>query len=162
MIEKVVTASARFGSFKDATAAVVMSGIEISESQVRRLAHEVGQELIQQRDRKAVEHRQRKLLPRAEVVPAAVVVEVDGGRIRTRAGGAPPGVHDAKNREDKIACLATMSSQTFDIDPQPEPTEMFLCPRRVQRLVQQMKGGAGERDEPDTPVESADQQADPK
>jgi hypothetical protein len=55
-----------------------------------------------------------------------------------------------------------MSSQTFDIDPQPEPTEMFLCPRRVQRLVQQMKGGAGERDEPDTPVESADQQADPK
>jgi hypothetical protein len=162
VIEKVVTASARFGSFKDATAAVVMSGIEISESQVRRLAHEVGQELIQQRDRKAVEHRQRKLLPRAVVVPAAVVVEVDGGRIRTRAEGSAPGVHDAQNKEDKIACLATMSSQIFEIDPQPEPTEMFLCPRRVQRLVQQMKGGAGEHNELDTPVESSDRQADPK
>jgi hypothetical protein len=34
-----------------------MSGVCISESQVRRLAHEIGQELIEQRDRKAVEHR---------------------------------------------------------------------------------------------------------
>ncbi|MFO0843660.1 MAG: hypothetical protein U0797_14895 [Gemmataceae bacterium] len=31
----------------------------ISESQVRRLAHEVGRELIERRDREAAEHRRR-------------------------------------------------------------------------------------------------------
>lgn len=123
-----------------------MAGIDISESQVRRLAHEVGAELIAERDRKAVEHRRRQLAPRTEVVPEAVVVEVDGGRIRTRAAGSAAGVHDAQNKEDKIACLATLGGPRFAEDPQPEPPESFLCPRRVQRLVAQMKGLAGEAD----------------
>ncbi len=64
VIERVVTAAARFSSFRDATDAVAMSGIDISQSQVRRLAHEVGAELIAERDRKAVEHRRRQLRPR--------------------------------------------------------------------------------------------------
>jgi hypothetical protein len=46
VVERVVTAAARFSSFREATAAVVMSGVAISASQVRRLAHEVGQEWI--------------------------------------------------------------------------------------------------------------------
>ena len=134
-----------------------MSGVEISESQVRRLAHEVGAELIGERDRKAVEHRRRQLAPRTQVVPEAVVVEVDGGRIRTRAAGAAPGVHEAQNKEDKIACLATLSGPAFTADPCPEPPGAFLCPRRVQRLVAQMKGLSGEAD----PQESPGGQADP-
>ncbi len=121
-----------------------MSGIDVSASQVRRLAHEVGAELIAARDRKAVAHWHRQLPPRTEVVPEAVVVEVDGGRIRTRASGSAPGVHEAQNKEDKVACLATLSGPTFATDPCPEPPEAFLCPRRVQRLVHQMKGLAGE------------------
>jgi hypothetical protein len=123
-----------------------MSGVCISESQVRRLAHEVGQELIEQRDHKAVEHRRRQLPPRTQVIPEAVAVEIDGGRLRTRAAGAGPGVHEAQNKEDKIACLATLSGPTFPTDPCPEPPEAFVCPRRVQRLVSQMKGQAGEAD----------------
>ena len=162
VIERVVTATARFASFQDAAAAVVMSGVDISPSQVRRRAHRIGQELIDQRDRKALEHRRRQLAPRAQVVPAAVVVEVDGGRIRTRAEGFGPGVHDAQNKDDKSACLATLRRPAFATDPQPGPTQMFLCPRRVQRLVQQMKGGVGESDEPDHPVEPPDRPADPK
>ncbi|MFO0841605.1 MAG: hypothetical protein U0797_04280 [Gemmataceae bacterium] len=47
-----------------ATAAVGMSGVAISESQVRRLAHEVGRELIE-RDREA----RRAPPPRTEVTP---------------------------------------------------------------------------------------------
>jgi hypothetical protein len=133
-----------------------MSGLAISESQVRRLAHEVGGELVDQRDRKAVEHRRRQLAPRTEVVPEAVVVEVDGGRIRTRAAGSTPGVHDAQNKEDKIAALATLTGPTFATDPQPEPPASFLCPRRVQRLVAQMKGQAGDRDPQESPEESGD------
>jgi hypothetical protein len=146
----VVTAAARFGSFRDATAAVGMSGVALSESQVRRLAHEVGHELIEQRDRKALEHRHRLLTPRTPVVPAAVVVEVDGGRLRTRAANAGRGVHDPQNKEDKIACLATLAGPTFPADPCPEPPAAFLCPRRVRRLVSQMKRATAEGDAGDT------------
>jgi hypothetical protein len=133
-----------------------MSGVEISPSQVRRLAREVGAELIEERDRTAVEHRRRELAPRTEVVPEAVVVEVDGGRIRTRAGGTAPGVHEPQNKEDKIACLATLSGPTFATDPRPEPPDAWLCPRRVQRLVAQMKGLAGEPNPHEFPAEPAD------
>jgi hypothetical protein len=133
-----------------------MAGVEISESQVRRLAHEVGAELIEARDRKVTERRRRQLPTRTAVVPEAVVVEVDGGRIRTRAAGSAPGVHDAQNKEDKIACLATLTGPTFATDPCPEPPESFLCPRRVQRLVTQMKGQAGEADRQEILGDEAD------
>ena len=138
-----------------------MSGIDISESQVRRLAHEVGAELIDERDRKAVEHRRRQLAPRTEVVPEVVVVEVDGGRIRTRTAGSAPGVHEAQNKEDKIACLATLKGPTFAADPCPEVPEPFRCPRRVQRLVNQMKGQAGRDDTQEIPEESTTVAAEP-
>jgi hypothetical protein len=155
VVQRIVTATARFSSFRDATDAVRMSGVCISESQVRRLAHAVGQELIDNRDREAVEHRRRQLPARTEATPEAVVVEVDGGRIRTRAAGAGPGVHDAQNKEDKIACLATLSGPTFPTDPCPEPPESFECPRRVQRLVAGMKGQAGEAERGEIPEEPA-------
>ena len=121
-----------------------MTGVKISERQVIRVAHELGQELIEQRDRQVIEQRRRQLLPRTSIIPEAVVVEVDGGRIRTRAANQGPGVHDAQNKEDKIAALVTLKSLTFESDPQPEPPKSFENPRRVQRLVQQMKGQAGE------------------
>ena len=131
-----------------------MSGIDISASQVRRLAHEVGRELIEQRDRNAVAHRRRHLAARTEVVPEAVVVEIDGGRMRTRAAGSAPGVHEAQNKEDKIACLVTLSGPTFAADPCPEPPASFRCPRRVQRLVSRMKGPTGRDDAQEIPEES--------
>jgi hypothetical protein len=133
-----------------------MANITISESQVRRLAHEVGAELIKQRDTRAAEHRRRQLPARTEVIPEVVAVEVDGGRIRTRAAGSTPGVHDAQNKEDKIACLTTLTSSAFASDPQPEPPASFLCPRRVQRLVAQMKGLAGDAGHQEIPEESND------
>jgi hypothetical protein len=77
-------------------------------------------------------------------MPQAVVVEVDGGRLRTRASGQGPGVHQVENKENKIACLATLDSVTHAEDPQPEPPPAFVQPRRVQRLVQQMASLAGE------------------
>jgi hypothetical protein len=156
VIERVVRATARFCSFRDANDAVEMAGIKISETQLRRLAREVGAELIAQRDQKVIEHRRRQLTPRTEVIPEAVVVEVDGGRIRTRAAGAGPGVHDAQNKEDKIACLATLEGPTFADDPCPEPPQTFTCPRRVQRLVAQMQGDAGEAFDQEIPEDSTD------
>ena len=154
VLERIVTAAARFGSFRDATAAVQMSGVTVSESQVRRLAHEIGRELVAQRDRKALDHRHRRRPPRTQVTPEAVVVEVDGGRIRTRAANSARGVHEAQNKEDKIACLATLSGPTFATDPCPEPPAAFLCPRRVRRLVSQMKKPAGDANPPEPPDDS--------
>lgn len=82
---------------------------------------------------------------RVPLTPDTVAVEVDGGRTRTRATGCGPGVHQQQNKEDKIACLVTLESQTYAADPQPEPPESFLEPRRVRRLVQQMQGQAADK-----------------
>ncbi len=129
--------AARLGSFADAAFALTQTGLPISAQHVRTLARQVGGELIEQRDR-------NKVPVRVAVTPEVVAVEVDGGRIRTRAEAAGPGAHQAQNKEDKVACLVTLHSEVSAQGPQPEPPPSFLRPRRVERLVQQMAGQAGE------------------
>jgi hypothetical protein len=127
---------------------------------VRSLAGQVGAELVEQRDRKAGQDR-NKVPVRVAATPEVVAVEVDGGRIRTRATGAGPGVHDAQNKEDKIACLVSLHSEVSPRDPQAEPPPSLLQPRRVQRLVQQMAGQAGEQvDAAEPPEKQAEEPAD--
>ncbi len=121
-----------------------LAGIAISGRHVERIAGAMGQELIRQRDQKVVQRRRRQLPARVAAPPAVAVVEVDGGRQRTRAAGCGPGVHQPENKENKIACLLNVRSVVQEVDPQPEPPEAFLLPRRVQRLVQRIKGQAGE------------------
>ena len=109
----------------------------------------MGTDLARQRDAKAARHRRRQLEPRVAAAPEVVAVEVDGGRLRTREPGGGPGVHGQQNKEDKVACLVTLSGQTHAHDPQPEPPPSFLEPRRVQRLVQQMQGLSGDKPAPE-------------
>jgi hypothetical protein len=135
--------AARLGSFADAAFALTQTGLPISAQHARTLTQQVGGELVGQRDRQADQDR-NKLPVRVACTPEVVAVEIDGGRIRTRAEGAGPGVRDAQNKEDKIACLVTLTSEVSARDPQPEPPPSFLLPRRVERLVQQMAGQAGE------------------
>ena len=45
---------------------------------------------------------------RVAATPDVVVVQVDGGRLRTRATGAGPGVHGQENKEDKVARISKM------------------------------------------------------
>jgi hypothetical protein len=156
ILEQIVTASARFASFRDATFALQMSGIDISERQVIRVAHQIAEELIDQRDQKVLNYLHRQLSSRTEVLPEAVVVEIDGGRIRTRSAQQGPGVHEAQNKEDKIAALVTLQSQLFPSDPQSQPPESFQKPRRVVRLVQQMKGQAPEANGSEIPEANFD------
>lgn len=131
-------------SFTDATWALRLAGIAISCRQATRIAEEIGDELVQQRQAKVVKRRRRQLPPLQATPPEAVVVEVDGGHLRTRAAGCGPGVHEPQGKEHKLACLLPVNSQPQPQDPQPEPPASFLQPRRVQRLVRQMKGQAGE------------------
>jgi hypothetical protein len=131
-------------SFADAAFALGLCGLSISARHVQQLTHEVGADLARARDEQAQQRRRRQLSPRVAVTPEVVAVEVDGGRLRTRAADGGRGVHGAENKEDKIACLVTLASSARAEDPQPEPPPSFVQPRRVQRLVQQMAGQAGD------------------
>jgi hypothetical protein len=139
----IVLLAARLRSFADAAFALTATGLPMSTQHVRTLTQQVGTELVQQRDRHAARGRSKTTVQVAHT-PAVVTVEVDGGRLRTRASDAGPGVHQAQNKEDKIACLVTLHSEVSAQDPQPEPPPSFLLPRRVERLVQQMAGQAGD------------------
>src|SRR5205085_6652176 len=143
-LQKIVTAGARLHSFADAAFALGLSGLSISARHVQQLTQEVGTDLAQARDEQAQQRRRRELSPRVAVAPEVVAVEVDGGRLRTRLAESGPGVHEAENKEDKIACLVTLSSDEHAEDPQPEPPPSFVQPRRIQRLVQQMAGQASD------------------
>jgi hypothetical protein len=139
----IAQAAGRLGSFADAAFALSLAGLTISPQHVRTLAQEVGVDLVRQRDAKAARGR-RRLPARVAQAPARVAVEVDGGRLRTRQPGVGPGVQGPENKEDKIACLVTLRGEVYAHDPQPEPPPSFLQPRRVERLVRQMAGQAGE------------------
>jgi hypothetical protein len=136
-------AAGRLGSFTDAAFALGLAGLSISPQHVRTLAVETGHDLARLRDEKTGKGR-RKVAVRVAQTPELVAVEVDGGRLRTRQPGCGRGVHEAQNKEDKIACLVTLEGKTYDHDPQPEPPPSFLQPRRVERLVRQMAGQAAE------------------
>jgi hypothetical protein len=140
----IVTAGARLHSFADAAFALSLTGLSISPRHVQELTERIGTELAAVRDAKAHKRLKRQLQPEVAATPQVVAVEVDGGRLRTRASGCGPGVHQPENKEDKLACLATLGSQEYAVDPQPEPPPSFLQPRRIQRLVRQMGGAAGE------------------
>ncbi len=144
LLQKIVSAGARLHSFADAAFALSLCGLSISARHVQQLTQEVGADLAQARDQQAQQRRRRQLSPRVAVAPEVVAVEVDGGRVRTRAAQSGPGVHAAENKEDKIACLVTLSRVEHAEDPQPEPPPSFVQPRRIQRLVQQMAGQASD------------------
>ena len=155
MLQRIAEAAARLQSAAEATFALHLAGIEISSRHLQRLAREIGGALAQQRDHKALQHRRRALPARVATAPAVVAVEVDGGRLRTREVGCGPGVHQQQNKEDKIACLVTLTSVVHPTDPQPQPPPSFLEPRRVQRLVQQMQGLSGDKPQDESGQEDA-------
>lgn len=131
-------------SFADAAFALSLCGLSISARHVQQLTQEVGTDLAGARDEQAQKRRRRQLAPRVATSPEVVAVEVDGGRLRTRAPHHGQGVHEAENKENKIACLVTLTDAAHAEDPQPEPPLSFVQPRRVQRLVQQMAGQASD------------------
>jgi hypothetical protein len=144
LLQQIVEAGGLLKSSQQAALALhALLGLDISLRHVGRLTREVGTELAQRRDEQALLRRRRQLPPQVASVPALAVVEVDGGRLFTRAAGQGPGVHQAKPKEDKIACLMSMQPQQHEHDPQPQPPAAFLDPPRVVRLAQQIHGQAG-------------------
>jgi hypothetical protein len=145
ILGKIVRAAARSGSFDDAEQSLVdQAEIKISDRQLGRIAHEVGEQLQNDRDRRVAAFQTKQATPEAPVVPRLAVVTVDGGRLNTRSEepGRGPGVHDPAWREDKIANLLTMSTKDHDGDPHPELPRCFTQRQPVVELVQGITGQA--------------------
>ena len=87
LLQKIVTAGGRLHSFADAAFALGLSGLSISARHVQQLTQEVGADLARKRDAQAQKRRRRRLSPAGGATPEVVAVEVDGGRLRTRAAG---------------------------------------------------------------------------
>jgi hypothetical protein len=148
LLHKIVEAAGRLGSAAQAAIALrLLAKLDISVRHVTRLTNQIGTELAAQRDQEVEQQRRRQLPAAVATPPAVAVVEVDGGRLNTRQVGCGPGVHQVQAKEDKVACLISMASQKHQQDPQPEPPSSFLEPRRVQRLVQQIKSQSPLHDE---------------
>jgi hypothetical protein len=143
ILGKIIRAAARSTSFAAAAESLADEAeVEISGRQAGRIAHEVGAQLRQDRDRRVEEFQNQQATPEAPVVPRLVVVAVDGGRLNTRSEepGQGPGVHDPAWREDKVANLLTMSTQSHDHDPHPELPRCFTHKTAVVELVQGIAG----------------------
>lgn len=143
ILGKILRAAARSTSFDDAAESLADEAeVAISGRQVGRIAHEVGEQLQQNRDRRVDEFQNQQAMPEAPVVPRLAVVYVDGGRLHTRSEepGKGPGVHAAAWREDKVANLVTMNTETHDADPHPDLPECFTQKKEVVELVQGIAG----------------------
>jgi hypothetical protein len=143
LLQRILTLAGRLKSFELAAVALeVAADVAITGRHVQRLTQEVGTDLAQQRDAQAAQYRRRELQPRVPEPPPVAVVEVDGGRLGTRQAAAGPGVHQPQAKEDKVACLVSVRSQTHAEDPQPEPPPAFRDAPRVARLVRQFQAQA--------------------
>lgn len=139
VLGKIVRAAARGTSFDDAAEALADGAeIKISGRQVGRIAHEIGEQLREVRDRQVDEFQNKQATPESSVAPRLAVVCVDGGRLNTRSEelGKGPGVHGHAWREDKVANLVTMSTKCHDNDPHPELPKCFTKKKQVVELVQ--------------------------
>jgi hypothetical protein len=127
----------------------------MSGRQVGRIAHEVGEQLRQRRDQEVEDFQHHQLTPRTTVAPKLAAVAIDGGRFQTRSEVQGPGVHDPAWREDKVANLVTMSTQSHDHDPHPELPRCFTKKKEVVELVQGITSQGAMADVIDATAEEA-------
>ena len=143
ILGKIVRAAARSGSFAAAAESLADEAeVYVGARHLGRIAHEVGDQLRGERDRRVEGLRDPAVKPEVSVAPRLAVIAVDGGRLQTRGDGSGrgPGAHDAAWREDKVANLVTMSTKCHQEDPHPELPRCFTKRREVVKLVQGVAG----------------------
>jgi hypothetical protein len=129
VIAAAVTAAAAAPSFEAAARLLEKIGdLTISPRHLQSLTHEVGGELVAERERRTAEHRERPLMAsprRAEPPLELAAVMVDGGRMQTRAAGSGPGARGPHWRETKAAVLLRMAGEAPGEDPHPDLPACF-------------------------------------
>lgn len=152
VLHKILSATAQVKSHdKAAQILKVLCDLSISGRHVNRVAEEIGLEMAAQRDQATqdyVHHRRQR--PDASV-PEVVAIGLDGGRILTRTPGQGTGVHGQAWKEDKVACLLTLTGATFTDDPHPEPPKCFLDAPKVDEMVREIQANHGVRQENELP-----------
>jgi hypothetical protein len=129
----------------------VLDDLSISGRHVNRLAEEIGLEMAAQRDHAVEDFVHHRRQPPTAPAPDVAVIGLDGGRVLTRESGQGTGVHGQGWKEDKIACLQTMTGATFSSDPHPEPPRCFLDAPKVDEMVRDIQANHGKRQENELP-----------
>jgi hypothetical protein len=128
-------------------------GLPVSPNTVERIGLDVGDDLWQ-----AEQDGWQSVLQGEATVPQVAIVEFDGGRIRTRKEGCGAGVQLTARgwNETKNAIFVSATSETSEVDPQPQPPACFLDAEHVAKLAEkaQIKETQGAND--DLPQEEAD------
>lgn len=152
VLHKIVTAAGEVKSHRVAAKTLgVVGEIAISSRHVNRLTEEIGRELAAKRDRETEDYVHHRRAEPKMPAPERVAVALDGGRLMTRESGQGPGVHGEGWKEDKVACLLTLSGQTVAEDPHPEPPRCFLDAPKVDELVRDIQANHGPRAENELP-----------
>jgi hypothetical protein len=133
---KLCREAARSTSFDAAAESLSdLAEVDLSGRQLGRIALEMGDQLREARDQQVADFQNHRLLPETELAPKLAVVSIDGGRYQTRSEGQGLGIHDPAWREDKVADLVTMSTQSHAEDPHPELPRCFTKKKEVVELV---------------------------
>ena len=170
MLGQIVRSAAREPSFREAPEALAdRAEGTISDRQLGRIAHEVGQQWQADREEPLRRYQAHPLEPRVTTPPALAVVEVDGGRLPIRGSGEGPGAHAASRRDDQVAVLATRATVTSDCDPEPELPDCLRDRESVETVLGALSGvrasgpqGPQAGDPSDLPLRPSGQPADPR
>ncbi len=154
VLDKIAFAGGSYASWKKGARALAkLATLDISAKEVSRITLQIGQELRERQERDAA-FQQRRQLAATNAQPVDIAcVEVDGGRMRTRASGRGRGVHEHGWKETKVAALWRMTGATFSSDPHPEPPRCFLDPKHVPKMVREIKRQRAESHERDENLE---------
>ena len=150
VIDEIVYAGGSAHSGKKAAAGLLkLAKLKISAMEVLRITEQIGEELLVHREQAAALQQRRELKATNELPVDIACVQVDGGRILTRAAGQGPGVHERGWKESKVAALWKMAGPTFQSDPHPEPPRCFLEADHVSKMVREIKRQRSESHERD-------------
>jgi hypothetical protein len=166
VLQKMVYAGTNSSSFEQASEDLQQEAeLTISAQRIMRATKRIGGERIEQREREIQTWEQLPLpeqqrSPR-EQVPAVAVVEMDGGRIQIRE--RKPAEEEANRAEDrsghwretKVGCLLTVASTVSAEDPCPTIPQVFVHPRRMRKMVREIKGFCVEEDQESAHDEAA-------
>lgn len=122
---------------------------QLHATRVSELTVQAGREMKAQQTALVEDHHQREanrpLTAPREVssdapdnLPQVGVVEMDGGRIRTREENGQRGVTNPHWREFQAGCVVRLQSDESAEDPRPEVPRLFLDRPKVQKLVTQL------------------------
>ncbi len=138
-----MTVAAEVRSFARASKVLAaVADIEISSRHAGRLALQTGERLAAENRQRAIDHETQKLSVEVTNLPEVAVVEVDGGRIRTREESQGPGTHEPVWKESKTGLCCRISSQTHASDPAPELPSSLAVHAKVKRLTQEIHGSS--------------------